>query len=157
MKLIDVITAAGGRVSGGDPHLWECFGPNAQYMEFRDFDGNGVSHCIFDTFTYEVYFVHCELPLVSNEAGVPHQAFCWYEPSYRTAYMKECVEHEVDPNIAYDDVKYTEVFEEKTILKYLKDIGDTNYEDLPPPNVEMVLDAPGTFGGAKIVWPSDNS
>ena len=157
MKLLDVITAAGGRVSGGDPFLWKCFGSNANYMEFRDVDGEGVSHCIFDTKTYEVYQIHVEVPLTSNEAGAPELAFQWTNPDYVQQYLDECKAHDVDPNVAWDNFRYTLVHSESLILKYVKDIGETNYEDLPTPGTDRVLDMPGTFGGAKIVWPSEET
>jgi hypothetical protein len=147
MKLLDVITAAGARVSGGDPHLWKCFGPNANFMEFRDADGNGCSHCIFDTFTQEVYLIHADVPGTD-------QAFDWIDPQHLQAYLDECKEHEIDPNIAWDDVRYTHV-DAPTMLQYLKDIGDTYYDNLPVLETSMVMDMPGTMGGAKVVWNTD--
>ena len=157
MKLLDVITAAHGRVSGGDPHLWNCYGPNSYFMEFRDADGQGYSHCIYDTFTYEVYQIHAELPITFNLAGAPHQAFVWHNPKYKEAYIKECDQHGVVPDIAYDDVKYTEVLDEKIMLQYVSDIGATYYDNLPTPDTSLVTSAPGTFGGAKVVWPEPGS
>ena len=42
MKLIDVILAAEGRVSGGSEYCWNCWGYNARFMEFADVDGQVV-------------------------------------------------------------------------------------------------------------------
>ena len=157
MKLLDMITAAGGRVSGGDPFQWQCFGDNAQYMEFRDADGNGYSHCIFDTKTYEVYQIHVEVPLVSNEAGSPEQVFHWISDSVKQAYYQECESRDCDPNIAWDEVTYTHVDSEELILQYVKDIGETYYDNLPLVGTSQVMEMPGTMGGAKIVFPEDTN
>jgi len=150
MKLLDVITAAGARTSGGDPYQWKCFGSNAQYLEFRDTDGNGCSHCIFDTKDYTVYQVHADVPGTD-------QAFQWTNPQYVNAYINESKSNGIDPNEAWDDVKYTIVDSEETILQYVKDIGETYYDNLPilgedePYKMEM----PGTMGGAKLVFPEE--
>lgn len=150
MKLLDVITAAGARTSGGDPYQWKCFGSNAQYLEFRDTDGNGCSHCIFDTKDYTVYQVHADVPGTD-------QAFQWTNPQYVNAYINESKSNGIDPNEAWDDVKYTIVDDEETILQYVKDIGETYYDNLPilgedePYKMEM----PGTMGGAKLVFPEE--
>jgi hypothetical protein len=155
MKLLDVIIAAGGRVSGGDPYQWRCFGDNVQFLEFRDTDGNGYSHCLFDTTTYEVYQIHVEVPLTSNEADSPNQTFLWTVPSLLDAYKEECKMHNTDFDTAWDDVKYGIVYSEDTILKYVKDIGETYYDELPLPSTDLVIDMPGTIGSAKIVFPSE--
>jgi hypothetical protein len=149
MKLLDVITAAGGRVSGGDPHLWNWCGPDSHYMEFRDKDGEGYSHCIFDTRTYEVYSIHVEVPGYD-------QAFDWVNPNYLQQYLDECKEREFDPNYAWDDVKYTHV-DETTILQYIKDVGDTYYDNLPVPESSFTMEMPGTMGGAKVVWNDESN
>jgi len=139
MKLLDVIMAAGGRCSGGDPYQWSCYGTDANYMEFRDVDGQGCSHCIYDTKTYEVYEVYCEVPLTSNEAESPEQVFQWVNPLFAKAYLQECQLRNVDPDIAWEDVRYTHVTEEELILTFVKDIGDTYYDDLPIPESKITL------------------
>jgi hypothetical protein len=133
MELMDVIKAAGARVSGGDPYLWRCYGRNSQFMEFRDTDQHGYAHCIYDTYTYEVYEVHVEVPLTTNEAEAPHNPFVWYNPKYRDSYIAECNEMGLDPTNAWDDVSYTEITDEELILQYVKDIGETYYDDIPVP------------------------
>lgn len=127
MKLIEVIQAAGGRISGGDPYLWRCYGDHAQYMEFRDVAGMGYAHCIFDTITYDVREVHLEVPGQG-------QAFRWIDPTYLEAFVSESGSRNCDPKIAWDDVTYTEV-DEATALSYVKDVGEMYYDDLPVPEM----------------------
>ena len=155
MKLLNVIQAAGGRVSGGDPYLWQCYGDNAQFMEFRDTDGSGYCHCVFDTKTYDVYEIHVEVPLISNEAESPEQTFRWISDNVKQAYYKECEDRNCDTDIAWDEVRYTHVDTEELILQYVKDIGETYYDDLPLVGTSQVMEMPGTIGGAKIVFPEE--
>jgi hypothetical protein len=201
MKLLDVITAAGARTSGGDPFLWKCFGDNAQYLEFRDENGDGYSHCIFDTKNYTVYQIHVDVPKQDR-------AFQWTNPDYVAAYHNESIQHDSDPSLAWDDVVYTIVDDEDTILEYVENIGSLYYDELPLPEPrvgsdgrvsvpldltdkeqlrlmtlaheadmtlnkyvemalqsaidaekeknKMIMDMPGTIGGAKLVFPKDD-
>ena len=150
MKLLEVITAAHGRVSGGDPYLWRCFGDNAHYMEFRDADGMGYAHCIYDTKTYDVYQIHVEVPGTE-------QCFQWIHPDWEDAYFEECLRRNLDPRNAWDDVVYETVQEDSQIMSYLTDVGATYYDNLPiaPNQAGMTLDMPGTLGGAKLVFPNE--
>ena len=117
MKLLDVITAAGGRVSGGDPYLWQCYGPNANFMEFRTNDGKGYSHCVYDTKTYDVYFVYVEIPETEK-------CWQWNNPSHFQEYLRESELRKVDPYEAWDEVKWMPIETEDGILNMLKAIGE---------------------------------
>jgi hypothetical protein len=123
MKLLDVITSANGRISGGDPFLWDCYGDFSQYLEFRDANGLGYAHCIYDTRTYIVYEIHMEVP----QQELP---FRWLNDSTRTAYYKEAEARGVEPDFAWDEVGYIHLDTEELALEYLKDIGEGNYEKI---------------------------
>ncbi len=123
MKLLDVINAAGARISGGDPYLWNCYGNSAQFLEFRDINGNGYSHVIFDRDTYVCYEIHVEVP---NE----DIAMRWINPEYRSAFFEESKRHGVDPSIAWDNVNYTHVDTEELILEYVQDLGNLKYDNV---------------------------
>lgn len=122
MKLLEVIQACHGRVSGGDPYLWQCYGNNAQFMEFRDADGQGYAHCIFDTNTYDVYEVHAEIP------GKDY-AYRWLEPRYEHAMISEAKDRGIDHTVAWDGVKYIDFTpnDKETVLDFLDKIGNLNY------------------------------
>lgn len=120
MKLNAVMNACGSRVSGGDPYQWDCYGENAQYMEFRNAQGEGYSHCIFDTKTYEVYEIHCEIPGKDS-------AFRWLNPSTSDSYYKEAKSRNVNPDFAWDEQKYSDIKTEEEILSMLEQFGNCNY------------------------------
>lgn len=139
MELLDVVTAARGRISGGDPYLWSCFGDNANFLEFRDVDAQGFAHCIYDTETYEVYQVHVEIPRQDT-------ALLWTNPKYISLYLEECKHRNVDPAEAWDDVKYHIVEQSELILGYIKGAAELNYSNFP-----LTLEMPGTMGSAKLI------
>ena len=148
MKLDNIIAATGARISGGDPYMWECYGPNANYIEFRDTDGQSYAHAIYDTKNYIVYEIHIEVPGQS-------QAFRWLNPITKSAYYTEAERRGIDPNNAWDDVGYTHVDTEELMLEYLKDIGETYYDNLPiveSKNESFTMPMPGTLGGATITF-----
>ena len=153
MNLNDVIVAAGSRISGGDPYMWDCYGPNANYIEFRDTDGQGYAHAIYDTKNYIVYEIHIEVP-------GQDQAFRWLNTITKSAYYTEAERRGVDPNLAWDNVGYTHVDTEELILEYLKDIGETYYDNLPivedSPTNSFTMPMPGTIGGATITFNETN-
>jgi hypothetical protein len=124
MTLNDVINAAGARISGGDPYMWQCYGSNANYIEFRDTNGAGYAHAIYDTKNYIVYEIHIEVPNTE-------QCFRWLNPITKHAYYSEAEKRGIDPNNAWDEVGYTHVDTDELILEYLEDIGLGYYNNLP--------------------------
>lgn len=122
MKLLEVIQACHGRVSGGDSYLWQCYGNNAQFMEFKDANGQGYAHCIFDTVTFDVYEIHAEIPDTNT-------AYRWINPLYEHAVVNEAKDRGIDHSLAWDEVKYINIgsSDEERILDYLHDIGDLHY------------------------------
>lgn len=142
MKLSDVTTAAGSRISASDQYQWQCYGANAQFMEFRDTDGSAYAHCIYDKETSDVYEIHIEVPGQT-------QAFRWLNPETKVAMYNEATVRGIDVNIAWDDIPYIHVTTEELILEYLKDIGETYYDNLPiSESSSFSMPMPGTIGGA---------
>lgn len=125
MKLIDVILAAEGRVCGGTNYGWNCWGPNARFMDFADVDGQEFANCVFDTKTYDVYDLQIFVPGYD-------QCFVWLNPEFKDAYLNECKMKNTDPLKAYDNVFFTEV-DKDTAIEYLKDVAATYYDNLPVP------------------------
>lgn len=152
MKLNDIITAAGARVSGGSEYMWECYGPDANYIEFRDTDGQPYAHAIYDTKNYIVYEAHIEVP-------GQNQAFRWLNPITKHVYYTEAERRGIDPNSAWDDVGYIHVDTEELMLEYLKDIGETYYDNLPiveSKSESFTMPMPGTLGGATITFKEND-
>ena len=126
MKIIDVILAAEGRVSGGSEYGWICYGPEARFMDFSDADRREVCNVVFDSKTQLVYEVQIFVPGYD-------QCFAWWDPGHIEFHHNESLNRGHDPLVAYDDVKFTVVDSEERILQYLKDVSATYYDDLPVP------------------------
>lgn len=124
MKLLDIVIAAEGRVTGGDPYQWHCWGDNSRYMEFADVDGMGFCDVVFDTKTYDVYELCLYVPGTD-------QCFVWFDPEFKDEYINECKVRDIDPLVAWDNVYFTELTDLDTVIQYTKDIAATYYDDLP--------------------------
>lgn len=77
--LLDIITRLGGRIEGGSEYGWDCFGPNARYI---DFPNVGV---IFDGVTQEVYAIDAWPQGNHSE----YESIFWVAPGYEVAHNKE--------------------------------------------------------------------
>jgi hypothetical protein len=78
--LLDIITRLKGRIEGGSEYGWECFGPNARYL---DFPNVGV---IFDSETQEVYAIDAW----PNNYDENATSYFWVNNVYEVAHRKEC-------------------------------------------------------------------
>lgn len=125
MQLMEIIEACGARVCGGSEYQWACYGPNARFMDFADTDGLEYCAVVHDAKTYEVYQIDIHVPGYE-------QAFQWHNPAYLQKYLDECKERNITPHEAWDDLLYQPV-DEKTIMQYAKDVGETYYDNLPVP------------------------
>lgn len=126
MKLIDVITAAEGRVCGGDRFQWKCWGDNARFMEFADINGSEFCSVVFDAKTYDVYDI---------EIFIPDTDICfrWFNPAFVDSYVNEAKVRNIDYMLAWDRVKFIPVNDAKVIMEYIKDVMSSFYEDLDIP------------------------
>lgn len=152
MILLNVLKAAKDRTVSSDKYMWSCFGEHAHTMDFKDADNTVYASAVFDIQTQEVYSINVEVPGYQ-------QAFLWINPDYRSNYYAECERRGIDFNIAWDNVNFTHVDTEELILEYVQDIGETYYDNLPPPPVEVptlteevdtsfTMPMPGTMGSA---------
>lgn len=108
MNLVEFLTAISYQITGGCEYCWDCFGPNAQYLDSDDISA------VFDTKTQEVYAVElCDT--------TTNQNFRWINPAYYGKYVAECVDRGVDPNIAYDDVLFDEVTSTTDFLQVISE------------------------------------
>jgi hypothetical protein len=123
MQLMQAIQALEARISGGADYQWNSYGSHARFMNFVDRDGLECASIVYDTQLFRVYEMDLYVP------GQP-QAFRWIDPEYRANYLAECTEKNCGTDVAWDDVKYTEV-DEETILQYASDIAGTYYDNLP--------------------------
>ena len=123
MELKQIIEACQYRICGGTEHMWDCYGPDARYLDFSDQDGTETVSCVFDSKSQHVYQVDMHVPGYD-------QGFVWRDPAYEALYQAECERRGIKPNHAWDDVYY-DVVDEATALSRARDIIGTYYDDLP--------------------------
>jgi hypothetical protein len=103
MELGKFIEAFGHRISGGSEFTWQCYGPDARYLDFESEYAHGS--VIFDAKTQGVY----EAEVSAKEDGDDNLPgpYRYFNPDFKSAYLRECNERGIDPDHAWDDVKWT--------------------------------------------------
>jgi hypothetical protein len=106
----DFMEAVEYRITEGSEYCWNSFGPNAYRLESwnGEQDGHTVS-ILFDTKTQTVY----QMEAHDYKA---ERSYRWTHPDYLTAYRDECKQHS-NNDMAYDDVKFTELDVHEDMLK----------------------------------------
>lgn len=84
MNLAEIMMAFNHKISGGSQYMWNCFGPNAWFLDFE----NNVS-IIIDRMTREVYEVSWYPDTVVAKDDEIYEV-TWVNPSYIGAYKEEC-------------------------------------------------------------------
>jgi hypothetical protein len=82
------------KITSGSEYLWKCFGPNA-----RSLDSHKAS-AVFDAKTLDVYTIETEVDDIQ---------YRWIHPKYKELHDNEASRRGVDPDIAYDGVKFTDI------------------------------------------------
>jgi hypothetical protein len=98
MNLADILMAFNHKISGGDTFCWNCFGPNAWFIDF-DYD---VS-LIIDRFTREIYCVSWYPDEDEDEDGNLRE-ITWVNPSYMEKYIEESKARDVPLPELRDDL-----------------------------------------------------
>ena len=100
MNLLEAIESLEGKITGGSEHQWECYGPNARFLDFE----SEYAHAslIFDSVNQTVYVA--EINDKDNKF-----AYRWMNPEFKEQYMDECAERGVDPNKAWDEKNWTDL------------------------------------------------
>jgi len=136
MYVSDLNNAFDHRISGGDEYQWDCW-PDARYIEYKS-DYAYVS-AVFNTVTQEVYEVNID---VDQSVWVVDDVrpYRWLNPDYKQEYLDEAKSRNVDPNQAWDDVKWLDLEMAEDFLE--KAIAIFNGDDSFDRRVQVPLDLP---------------
>jgi hypothetical protein len=90
MKLKKILKLFDYRISEGSEFLWDCFGPNARYLDFNGPDSmqNSVG-VVYDTITTKVYQIDFCCESVDD-------VYTWVDPEYEVAHHRECTARNVE-------------------------------------------------------------
>ena len=112
MHIKDYLEAIDFAITGGEKFCWQCYGPDARYLDF-EIDLNTSISAIFSTKDQRVFRVE-----VSNVFW--RKAFAWDDMEFYPIYLNECQRRHVIPQQAFDDVNYAQVDSESKILDIVR-------------------------------------
>lgn len=125
MYISDLNETFDHKISGGDNYLWSCW-PNARFIEYKS-DYAYVSG-VFNTETQEVYQVEID---VDTSMWTPNiRPYRWLNPEYKQAYLDEAKSRNIDPNQAWDNIKWYDLETMEDFLNKASAIfnGDDNFD-----------------------------
>jgi hypothetical protein len=109
----DFAEAIEHKITGGSEYGWDCFGPNARYLDCDDSEGCDGAYSInavFDSRTQQVYIV--EVWDYAND-----REYRWIDKAYVKDHMKACAKHNVDLYESMDGRNYIDLDVEEDILE----------------------------------------
>lgn len=109
MHIQKIFETVGYRIEQSNPFLYQCFGmDNPRIYDYVNIDEETAGNFTADI-NGRVYEVIAEIP----EIGVCYR---WVDPEFRDSAFRESLNRGLDPSIAWDNIKFTEVFSEDSIL-----------------------------------------
>lgn len=100
MYLKDVNEALDHRISDGSEYCWNCY-PDARFLDYTS--NHAHATVIFNTKTQEIYEAQVE------DKSNKYRPYRWVNPIYKNDHMVEAKNRGIDPNIAWDDVKWMDL------------------------------------------------
>ena len=101
MHLSKVNEALNHRITGGSEYQWDCYGITVRFLDYES--DYAYASVVFDTQTQTVY----EATVSSKDESV--KPYRWLNPDSKNKYLNECRERDIDPNEAWDDVKWVDL------------------------------------------------
>jgi hypothetical protein len=129
MQLSQVNQAFDHKITSGSEYQWNCF-PDARFLDYEsDFAHVSV---LYSTSDQKIYQTEVSLKREIN-AWQEDKPYRWINPFYKDAYLSEAKERKVDPDQAWDDVKWVDLeveedFFEKAIAMFNGEEFDTRVQ-----------------------------
>lgn len=113
MNLKDLCETFDFKITGGSEYTWDCYGPNARYLDFN----NDKADCsvIFDSVTQVVY--QTEIWIKDN-----NRTYRWINNEFQINLLNEAKARGVDNTIAFDNVKFVDLEIDEDFLEKAKAI-----------------------------------
>jgi hypothetical protein len=129
MKLAQVNEALDHKITSGSEYQWNCYGPDARYLDYES-DYASVS-VIYDTTNQVVY--QAEVSVKGDAWSEDSRPYRWLYPYTKDAFINESKDRKVDPDQAWDDVKWIDLeteedFLEKAVAMFNGDEWDTRVQ-----------------------------
>ena len=104
MKLSQINEVLGHRITGGSEYQWNCY-PDGRYLDYE----SEYAHVsiLYSTVDQTVY--QAEVSVKREAWDEDKKPYRWLNPEYQKAFYKESKKRKVDPNQAWDDVKWIDL------------------------------------------------
>lgn len=112
MKLNEVNEALDHKITGGSEYQWNCY-PDGRYLDYEsDFAHVSVLYSTVDQTVYQA-----EVSVKREAWDEDKKPYRWLNPHYKDAFYKEAKKRKVDPEQAWDDVKFIDLEMEEDFLE----------------------------------------
>ena len=112
MNLNQTNQAFNHKITGGSEYGWRCF-PDARFLDYES-DYAHVS-VLYSTATQEIY--QADASVKRDAWSTDSKPYRYTNPAFLDSYLSEAKEHNVDPNQAWDDVKWIDLEMEEDFLE----------------------------------------
>ncbi len=109
ITLQEYLEAIQFKITEGSNYGWNCYGPNARYLDSYKEDQYSIS-ALFDS---EDQFVYA----VELWDYVNRREYRWQHPDYKEAFLAEAAEREIDPTESLDTSKFIDLDVPEDILE----------------------------------------
>jgi len=104
MKLSQINEALDHKITGGSEYQWNCY-PDSRYLDYEsDFAHVSVIYSTIDQTIYQA-----EVSVKREAWDEDKKPYRWLNPDYKDALYKESKKRKVDPDQAWDDVKWIDL------------------------------------------------
>lgn len=116
ITLKDWLESVNYKITDGGPYEWCCYGNHSYFLDSWDsVDGTSFASITFDTETKDVFEVQiCNY----NE----EKAFRWLNNQFKDKFLEESKNKKIDPSVAWDNIKFVELKNEKEYFKKFEEI-----------------------------------
>jgi hypothetical protein len=104
MRLNEINEALDHKITGGSDYQWNCY-PDGRYLDYEsDFAHVSVLYSTVDQTVYQA-----EVSVKREAWDEDKKPYRWLNPDYKDALYKESKKRKVDPDQAWDDVKWIDL------------------------------------------------
>ena len=112
MRLNEINEALDHKITGGSEYQWNCY-PDGRYLDYEsDFAHVSVIYSTDDQTVYQA-----EISIKREAWDEDKKPYRWLNPDYKDALYKESKKRKVDPDQAWDDVKWIDLEMEEDFLE----------------------------------------
>jgi hypothetical protein len=140
MHLSQVNQAFDHKITSGSEYQWNCYGPSARFL---DYESEYANVCvIYSTEDQTIY--QAEVSIKVDAWDEDKKPYRWLNPEYKDAFYNEAIDRKIDPNQAWDEVKWVDLeveedFFEKAIAMFNGKEFDTRVQMEVDLNDDLIL------------------